>query len=236
MSWGFVVAPLKRAGKGRGGLASSARAWATRPTVSAGRSGWPRRGPLPATRSLQCSWVSAPHGALIVAAAAALGLGLGVLTHDPDGTASAAGASARGRVGPPQQGLEGIVYYETRKGGGREIQCGDTVTAHLQVYSRGIEIDTTLDGQGLAARPKAWTLCTEGSGPGAALRGLDLGVRGMRVGGKRVIDVPPELAYGKRGRPPLVPPDTPICIKAMLMSAKKPGVNPNMNTPGSSVY
>ena len=36
-------------------------------------------------------------------------------------------------------------------------------------------------------------------GAGGTLRGLDLGVRGMRVGGRRKLIVPPELGYGSRG-------------------------------------
>jgi FKBP-type peptidyl-prolyl cis-trans isomerase len=135
-----------------------------------------------------------------------------------------------------QFGPDGIMYYDVVNGRGRSIQCGDRVAAHIDVFANGIEVDTTRDGQGLAARPKAWDLCTEGTGPGAALRGLDLGVRGMRVGGKRVIDVPPELAYGNRGRGPLIPPNTPLRIKVTMLSAKKWGTNPNVSPPGSSVY
>lgn len=36
-------------------------------------------------------------------------------------------------------------------------------------------------------------------GAGGTLKGLDLGVRGMRVGGQRRLLVPPELGYGKKG-------------------------------------
>ena len=35
-------------------------------------------------------------------------------------------------------------------------------------------------------------------GAGGTLKGLDLGVRGMRVGGQRKLKVPPELGYGDR--------------------------------------
>lgn len=145
-------------------------------------------------------------------------------------------AALAGGLKNAHNGPDGIVYYEIVTGKGRSIQCGDRVAAHIDVFAKGIEVDTTRDGQGLAARPKAWDLCTEGVGPGAALRGLDLGVRGMRVGGKRVIDVPPELAYGSRGHGPLIPPNTPLRIKVTLLSAKKWGSNPNVSPPGSSVF
>jgi FKBP-type peptidyl-prolyl cis-trans isomerase len=37
------------------------------------------------------------------------------------------------------------------------------------------------------------------AGAGGTLKGLDLGVRGMRVGGQRRLLVPPELGYGSKG-------------------------------------
>jgi hypothetical protein len=56
-------------------------------------------------------------------------------------------------------------------------------------------------------------------GAGGTLEGLDLGVRGMRVGGRRVLQVPPELAYGKKGIGE-IPPNASIVIDCELLSIK----------------
>lgn len=47
------------------------------------------------------------------------------------------------------------------------------------------------------------------------------------MGGQRLLVVPPELAYGARGKPPLVPPNATVEFAVSLLSVRRAGTNPN---------
>ena len=55
-------------------------------------------------------------------------------------------------------------------------------------------------------------------GAGGALKGLDLGVRGMRVGGRRLLTIPPDLAYGASGAGGVIPPDATLIFDVELVA------------------
>lgn len=85
----------------------------------------------------------------------------------------------------------GIYYRDMEEGTGSVATPGrEVLVSYVANLPDGTEVDRTQPG----ARPLAFKL-----GDGVVIRGWDLGVRGMRVGGTRQLVVPARYAYGTRG-------------------------------------
>lgn len=97
-----------------------------------------------------------------------------------------------------------MTVIEHQVGSGSEAISGKPVTVHYTgwllddsaVERKGNKFDSSRDRN----QPFRFTL-----GQGSVIKGWDQGVAGMRVGGKRTLIIPPEMAYGARGRPPVIP-------------------------------
>lgn len=77
----------------------------------------------------------------------------------------------------------------------------------------GTKFDSSLD------RGQAFSFTL---GAGQVIPGWDRGVRGMRAGGKRVLVIPPEMAYGARGAGNVIPPNATLKFEVELLAASKP--------------
>ena len=98
-------------------------------------------------------------------------------------------------------------------GSGPEAGWNDRVIVHYRGWHPdGALFESSLDEGG----PAALTL-----GDGEVIRGWELGIRGMRVGGRRLLVVPPSLAYGSRGIPGVVPRNATLVFEVHLVDVER---------------
>jgi peptidylprolyl isomerase len=102
---------------------------------------------------------------------------------------------------------------EIVEGDGAEAKSGDEVTVqYVGVnYKNGKEFDASWD----RGEPFAFQL-----GAGMVIPGWDQGVEGMKVGGRRELIIPPELAYGTAGSPPAIGPNETLIFIVDLEAVK----------------
>jgi peptidylprolyl isomerase len=111
--------------------------------------------------------------------------------------------------GEPPAELEITDIWE---GDGAVAQAGDTVRVHYVgvAYSTGEEFDASWN----RGDPLEFRL-----GAGQVIAGWDQGVQGMRVGGRRQLVIPPDLAYGDRGAGRAIAPGETLIFVCDLVSS-----------------
>ena len=100
-----------------------------------------------------------------------------------------------------------LVIKDVKVGKGEEVQTGDTVSVNYTLWRK--------DGTELESSTYQFTL-----GAGEVIKGWDQGVEGMKVGGTRVLYIPPDLAYGDQGSPPKIPPNATLKFKVKLLAVE----------------
>jgi peptidylprolyl isomerase/FKBP-type peptidyl-prolyl cis-trans isomerase FkpA len=107
--------------------------------------------------------------------------------------------------------MAGLQIEELVVGGGREARQGDVVEVHYTGWlTDGRRFDSSV-GRG----PFSFDL-----GAGQVIQGWDRGVAGMKVGGKRKLTIPPELGYGSRGFPGVIPPQSTLVFEVELLDVR----------------
>ncbi len=89
---------------------------------------------------------------------------------------------------------------ELEVGTGAEATPRQPVSVHYHGWLSTKSADDPFDSSVLRGQPFEFTL-----GVGQVIQGWDDGVKGMKVGGKRRLTIPPHMAYGERGYPPVIP-------------------------------
>jgi peptidylprolyl isomerase len=111
---------------------------------------------------------------------------------------------------PPSYQLE---LEDITVGEGSEAKVGDIVEVHYVGVSwqNGKQFDASWD------RGSTFKF---GLGKGQVISGWDQGVAGMKVGGRRRITIPPDLAYGKRGAGGVIGPDETLVFVVDLIGVR----------------
>ena len=99
-------------------------------------------------------------------------------------------------------------------GTGAEAKAGDSVTVH---YVGTLTNGTIFD----ASRNHGTSGFTFTLGAGQVIKGWDMGVAGMKVGGKRKLTIPAELAYGNRAVGGVIPANSDLIFTVELLKVGK---------------
>ena len=103
-----------------------------------------------------------------------------------------------------------LIIEDLKVGDGAEATKGQNVTVHyVGTLTNGSKFDSSRDrGKGFPFE----------LGRGQVIKGWDQGVAGMKIGGIRKLTIPPQLAYGDRGFPPVIPPGSTLVFEVELLS------------------
>jgi FKBP-type peptidyl-prolyl cis-trans isomerase FkpA len=112
-----------------------------------------------------------------------------------------------------QTTASGLQYEDTVPGTGDEAKSGQHVSVHYTgwLYNDGVK-GAKFDSSKDRRDPFAFQL-----GGGMVIKGWDEGVQGMKVGGTRVLVIPPDLGYGARGAGGVIPPQATLMFEVELL-------------------
>jgi FKBP-type peptidyl-prolyl cis-trans isomerase len=164
---------------------------------------------------------AASRTAMVIAVALLAGFALAGCGGQPE-TPSQDSVEPAPEQSTPQEPAQGTVTeYEdvtelkiedTEEGTGAEAKSGDKVSVH---YTGFLTDGSPFDSSLASGQPFEFTL-----GAGEVISGWDQGVAGMKVGGKRKLMIPPDMAYGDQGAGGVIPPGATLVFDVELLEIK----------------
>ena len=118
----------------------------------------------------------------------------------------------------PDSGVAALQTSDVAGGSGVEAKTGSTVRVHYTGWfydqaaadRRGKRFDSSKDGAPFEFR----------LGAGEVIPGWDEGIVGMKVGGTRILTIPPALGYGASGASGIIPPNATLVFEVELMDVR----------------
>ena len=121
------------------------------------------------------------------------------------------GCGSKGSIETMENGL--IIENQVIGEGAEAQDYNKVVVNYTGMLEDGSVFDSSLKP---GREPFTFTL-----GVGSVIKGWDLGVKGMKVGGKRKLTIPSDLGYGDKGARNLIPPDATLIFEVELLEVKE---------------
>jgi len=107
--------------------------------------------------------------------------------------------------------VKSMIIDDIKVGDGAEVKAGDKVSVH---YIGTLQDGSEFDNSKKRGQPFEFTV-----GGGQVIKGWDEGLLGMKVGGQRILVIPPDKAYGEAGVGP-IPPNSTLVFAIELIEIK----------------